>query len=58
MANLFWRARCPCPSRAHVSVTIESGDAEREAFLKLSEDSLTKVWDDDADDIYNNLLKK
>jgi predicted DNA-binding antitoxin AbrB/MazE fold protein len=46
------------PEHAHVRVTIESGDTEREAWLKLSEDSLTKVWANDADDVFNELLKK
>jgi hypothetical protein len=38
-------------------VTIDS-DLEREAWLKLSEESLKKVWDNDADDIFNDLLEK
>jgi len=46
------------PEHAHVRVTIETGDADREAWLKLSEDSLTKVWDNDADDVFNELLQK
>jgi predicted DNA-binding antitoxin AbrB/MazE fold protein len=33
----------PLPERTHVRVTIES-DTERAAWLKLSEQSLTKVW--------------
>lgn len=45
------------PEKSHVRVTIES-DPEREAWLKLSGESLTKVWDNDADDVYNELLKK
>ena len=45
------------PEKAHVRVTIES-DLERDAWLKLSEDSLTKVWDNAADDVFNELLKK
>ena len=45
------------PEKSHVRVTIES-DPEREAWLKLSEDSLMKVWDNDADDVFNELLKK
>ena len=45
------------PEKSHVRVTIES-DVEREAWLKLSEESLTKVWDNDADDVFNELLKK
>ena len=45
------------PEKSHVRVTIES-DVDREAWLKLSEESLAKVWDDDADDVFNELLKK
>lgn len=46
------------PEKTHVRVTIETTDPEREAWLKLSEDSLTKVRDDDADDVFNELLEK
>ncbi|HMP82133.1 MAG TPA: antitoxin family protein [Verrucomicrobiota bacterium] len=45
------------PENSPVRVTIQS-DVEREAWLKLSEDSLTKAWSNDADDVYNELLKK
>jgi predicted DNA-binding antitoxin AbrB/MazE fold protein len=45
------------PEKSRVRVTIES-DAEREAWLKLSEESLVKVWDNDADDVFNELLEK
>jgi predicted DNA-binding antitoxin AbrB/MazE fold protein len=45
------------PEKSQVRVTIES-DPEREAWLKLSEESLAKVWGNDADDVYNELLKK
>lgn len=45
------------PEKSHVRVTIES-DPEREACRRLSGESLTKVWDNDADDVYNELLKK
>ena len=45
------------PERTHVIVIIES-DVERNAWLKQSEDTLTKVWANDADDIFNELLKK
>ena len=45
------------PENSQVRVTIES-DPEREAWLKLSEESLTKVWANDADDVFNELLKK
>jgi len=45
------------PEKSPVRVTIVS-DPDREAWLKLSEDSLTKVWANDADDVFNELLKK
>ena len=45
------------PDKSHVRVTIETTDNEREAWLKLSEDSLKQVWDNDADDVFNELLK-
>jgi hypothetical protein len=46
------------PEKAHVRVTIESEDAERENWLKLSESSLLKTWDNAADDVFNELLQK
>ena len=48
----------PLPEKSHVRLTIESGDTEREAWLKLSEESLTKVWDNADDDVFNELLAK
>ena len=45
------------PDKSHVRVTIES-DMEREAWLKFSETSLLKTWDNDADDVFNELLAK
>jgi Protein of unknown function DUF104 len=52
----------PLPDKAHVMVTIETQmpgtDAERAAWLSVSEHSLMKVWDNSADDIFNELLKK
>ena len=47
----------PLPEHARVRVTVES-DLERAAWLKLSEESLKHVWDNDADDIFNELLQK
>lgn len=46
------------PEKTRVRVTIESGDTEREAWLKLSEESLTKIWDNADDDVFNELLSK
>jgi predicted DNA-binding antitoxin AbrB/MazE fold protein len=45
------------PEKSHVRVTIES-DVEREEWLKLSEENLSKTWDNADDDVYNELLKK
>ncbi len=47
----------PLAGHARVRLTIDS-DLEREAWLKLSEESLEKVWDNSADDIFNDLLEK
>jgi hypothetical protein len=46
------------PEGAHLRVTIESGDTDREGWLHLSEEALTKVWDNAADDCFNELLAK
>jgi predicted DNA-binding antitoxin AbrB/MazE fold protein len=46
------------PENAHVRVTIECGDVEREAWLKCSEESLLKTWDNPGDDVFNELLSK
>ena len=56
-------APLPLPEKAHVTVTIQSppasgDDAERAAWLKLSEDSLLKTWDNPDDDVFNELLQK
>jgi len=45
------------PEKSRVRVTIES-DAERDGWLKLSEEALTKVWDNEADDVFNELRSK
>jgi len=47
----------PLPEHAHVRVTVES-DLERASWLRLSEDALMKTWDNDADDIFNELIEK
>lgn len=52
----------PLPDKAHVMVTIETPatgtDAERAAWLTVSQQSLMKVWENTDDDIFNELLKK
>jgi predicted DNA-binding antitoxin AbrB/MazE fold protein len=45
------------PEKSRVRVAIKS-DTERETWLKLSEASLLKTWVNDADDVFNELLKK
>ncbi len=46
------------PEKTRVRVTIESSDTERENWLKLSETALLNTWSHDADDVFNELLKK
>jgi hypothetical protein len=45
-----------------VRVVIETGDlasdADRAAWLKLSEQSLAAAWDNPEDDVFNELLPK
>jgi len=42
------------PEKSHVRVTIETSDTGRESVLKLSEESLNKVWEDE-DEVFNKL---
>jgi predicted DNA-binding antitoxin AbrB/MazE fold protein len=61
--KLVLRHPLPLPEKSHVLVTIETGnagltDAERAAWLKLSERSLMKAWDNADDDVFNELLEK
>jgi hypothetical protein len=45
------------PEKSRVRVTIEF-DSQREAWMKFSEESLMKTWGNDADNVFNELLKK
>ncbi len=52
----------PLPDKTPVTVTIESElrveeDAERSFWLKASEQTLTKAWDNSSDDVFNELLQ-
>ena len=40
-----------------MTTTVDATDNERKAWLKISDDSLKKVWDNDVDDVFNELLK-
>ena len=56
-------APLPLPENTPVTVTIESElavaeDAERALWLKASEQTLAKAWDNSADDVFNALLKR
>lgn len=49
----------PLPEKARVLVTVESSvpaeDEGRAAWLRQSEDRLTRAWDNTADDVFNEL---
>lgn len=47
------------PEHTLVQVRVDTvePDAERAEWLAQSERSLSKVWDNDADDVYNELLE-
>ncbi len=48
------------PEHAHVRISVETLpiDAERTEWLNQSERRLLEVWDNDADDVYNELLTR
>ena len=56
--KLLLPAPLSLPEKAHVRVTIETVDAERDSWQKLSETSLLKTWDNAGDDVFNELLAK
>ena len=55
--KLVLRKPLSLPEKSRVRVTIET-DTDREAWLKLSEESLLKTWDNGDDDVFNELLSK
>jgi len=55
--KLLLQQSLPLAENSRVRVTIES-DAEREDWLKLSEDNLLKTWNNPEDDVFNELLSK
>ncbi len=48
------------PEHAHVRVSVETlpDDAQRAAWLAQSERRLRQVWDNEADDVFNELLAR
>ena len=55
--KLLLQQSLPLAENSRVRVTIES-DAEREEWLKLSEDNFLKTWNNPDDDVFNELLSK
>lgn len=61
--KLLLQQPLPLADRARVRVTVEIdngaiSDSEHAAWLKLSEQSLMKAWDNAQDDVFNELLEK
>jgi len=57
------QSRLPLPEKTHVKVTIQSEalpgqDAERRAWLRLSEEALTATWANSDDDVFDELLPR
>jgi predicted DNA-binding antitoxin AbrB/MazE fold protein len=49
----------PLPEHSRVVVTIQTpDDAERLQWLQASEAGWRETWDNSADDVFNELLKK
>jgi len=46
------------PEHAHVRVSVETLPAQRAAWLAQSERRLRQVWDNEADDVFNELLAR
>ena len=48
------------PEHTHVRLSVETlpDDPERAAWLAQSERRLREVWDNDADDVFNELLTR
>ena len=56
-------ARLPLAEKSRVKVTIQAPaadaeDPERGAWLKLSQQSLVRTWDNPEDDVFNELLER
>ena len=50
----------PLPEHTRVRVSIELTDdvCDRDAWLNQSQQTLATTWDNDADDVYNELLTR
>lgn len=57
--NLRLLQPLPLPENSHVRITVElPNDSERKAWLEQSQHRLLAVWDNSADDVYNELLSR
>ena len=61
--KLVLRQPLPLPDKTRVRVTVEAEvatmtDTERAAWLKLSEQSLMKAWDNADDEVFDELHQK
>ena len=54
--RLLQHLELPEQTRLRVRVETPGEDAEREAWIAAGQQGLMKVWDNDADDIYHELL--
>lgn len=54
--RLLQHLALPQHTRVRVRVETAGDDEERGEWLAVGEQSLLKVWDNDADDVYNELL--
>lgn len=48
----------PTHTRVRVSVELLPPEGDRQAWLNQGESTLKRVWDNDADDVYNELLAR
>ncbi|HAB18488.1 MAG TPA: DUF104 domain-containing protein [Verrucomicrobiota bacterium] len=58
--NLRLLQPLPLPENTHVRVAVEllADDSERKEWLEQSQRRLLAVWDNSADDVYNELLSR
>lgn len=54
--RLLQQLELPEHTRLRVRIETPADDSERQAWLAAGEQSLMRVWDNEADDVYNELL--
>jgi predicted DNA-binding antitoxin AbrB/MazE fold protein len=60
IGHLRLLAPLPLPEHTRVRISIEltDDDCDRDAWLNQSQQTLATLWDNDADDVYNELLTR